>query len=513
VQSLARSVRRFRPAFPKDEIAIGFFSGLDFNRDGKLTRDEVPHETMWSDLGEFDDDHDGAVSQSEFVTCFFVKSRYSGSTELLKRREYKDARDVLDQILQRAPDHAEARNKRAWLCATCPETAYRSGELAVQDATRACALTEWKSWQYLDTLAAAHAEAGDFAAAVQRQKQAMSLAEAVHQPQMSQRLALYQQGQPYRQLELTEEVRGSLTTVVMTIAGPPLLSADEVARSRRMTGWSAAWSPDSRKLVRNLSHTDNEKSTLEIVDLESGDTTTLCQGGADPSWSRLPGGPIALVRGPEGQQRVPSNEELWLVDPDGQNLRKVAQGGFPSWTRDGELYFRLNADDRKIYLTTLRSEQAGEQTARVPCSNYPTVSPVEPLAAVPMSRQLMVIRLDTRQVVASVAFNSENAVAADWSPDGRYLVYGSFRLGIPGLWLVDVQARQQRLLAGIVAARPRWSPDGRFIAAEERTKNEIVILDVSALDLKDGLPTPPTEAGAAATPAGVTTPQPGSGRP
>ena len=51
--------------------------------------------------------------------------------------------------------------------ATCPEEKHRNGQQAVEYATKACELTAWKNAPYLGTLAAAYAEAGDFAKAVQ----------------------------------------------------------------------------------------------------------------------------------------------------------------------------------------------------------------------------------------------------------------------------------------------------------------------------------------------------------
>ena len=57
--------------------------------------------------------------------------------------------------------------------AACPEAKYRDGRKAVESATRACELTEWKRSEFLDTLAAAYAESGDFDAAVTWQMRAI----------------------------------------------------------------------------------------------------------------------------------------------------------------------------------------------------------------------------------------------------------------------------------------------------------------------------------------------------
>jgi len=70
---------------------------------------------------------------------------------------------------------ALALNWRAALRATCPDPSFRDGKAAVADSKRACDLMKWKYADYIDTLAAACAESGDFDSAVRYQQQAIDL--------------------------------------------------------------------------------------------------------------------------------------------------------------------------------------------------------------------------------------------------------------------------------------------------------------------------------------------------
>ncbi len=86
----------------------------------------------------------------------------------------------------------------AWALATLPEDAIRDGRRAIELSTRACELTEWQLATYLDTLAAAYAEAGDFDQAVRIQEQALEMDDPIDED-AHLRLQLYQAKQPYRQ--------------------------------------------------------------------------------------------------------------------------------------------------------------------------------------------------------------------------------------------------------------------------------------------------------------------------
>ena len=66
-------------------------------------------------------------------------------------------------------------------------------------ATKACQRTDWEDYGSIDTLAAAHAEAGNFDEAVRWQKKALELAAPKSKKKCCSRLALYESHQPYRQ--------------------------------------------------------------------------------------------------------------------------------------------------------------------------------------------------------------------------------------------------------------------------------------------------------------------------
>jgi hypothetical protein len=112
---------------------------------------------------------------------------------------YSEAIESINSGLESAPDSAFLHNNKAWLLATCPDDAVRDGELAVEHATTACELTEWSNFAFVDTLAAAYAEAGDFESAVQWQEEAISLGGGAYSQDFQKRLRLFKAGKPYRE--------------------------------------------------------------------------------------------------------------------------------------------------------------------------------------------------------------------------------------------------------------------------------------------------------------------------
>ena len=115
--------------------------------------------------------------------------------------EYRLALADFTEALRLSPESADSNNSLAWLRATCPDDELRDGKQAVALATKACEASGWKSWGILDTLAAACAETGDFEAAAKWERKALELVDENEKAAFQARLALYEAGKPYREVE------------------------------------------------------------------------------------------------------------------------------------------------------------------------------------------------------------------------------------------------------------------------------------------------------------------------
>ncbi len=114
------------------------------------------------------------------------------------------------------PGYAQAYNNLAWIMATCPDKKFRNGSQAITFAEKASSLS--KEVDFLDTLAAAHAEAGNFKKAVTVQKDAIIALIMDDRtdllPGYRAHLISYESHQPWR---ITNSIEDFKTTAV---AGP-----------------------------------------------------------------------------------------------------------------------------------------------------------------------------------------------------------------------------------------------------------------------------------------------------
>ena len=127
--------------------------------------------------------------------------------------QWEEAAEDYRQAIKQSPKLGRAYRGAAWLMATCPEENYRNAELALQSARKAVQLDGNGDYAYLDTLAAALANAGEYEDAVATQERALQIAPDAVMEELRGRLSQYTAGRPYRsptrtvQGESEEQVR------------------------------------------------------------------------------------------------------------------------------------------------------------------------------------------------------------------------------------------------------------------------------------------------------------------
>jgi Flp pilus assembly protein TadD/peroxiredoxin len=133
--------------------------------------------------------------------------RYDLAMALTGLGRQGEANQHYREALRLRPGWPPAANNLAWILATHADPSVRDGTEAVKLALQTCQRVQFRDPKGLDTLAAAQAEAGDFAAAKRFARQAVELATAqgkdVLADKFKKRLQTYELGKPYRDLSLS----------------------------------------------------------------------------------------------------------------------------------------------------------------------------------------------------------------------------------------------------------------------------------------------------------------------
>ena len=180
---------------------------------------------------------------------------YRGAARF-KKGAYPQAIADYRRALDVRPDYAEAYNQLAWCLATCPDATYRNGVEAVELAKKAIRI-ETKPG-FLDTLAAAHAEAGAYDAAVSVQREVLRLMrEHGEQPlqEFESRLFAYQGRRAWREERVTQ-----------TAAPPPPARKPEPGTGARPESKASRKTPYTLHLS---SHRDPARALRQVDQLNT----------------------------------------------------------------------------------------------------------------------------------------------------------------------------------------------------------------------------------------------------
>jgi len=131
-----------------------------------------------------------------------VEARNILGTALIQQGHVREAVEQWEDALASQPENGNAANNLAWVFATCPDDTVRDGPRAVELAERALRLSGGKIPIIFRVLAAAYAENGQFAQAIETAQRGAELANSQGNPALASELqsniALYQAGRPLR---------------------------------------------------------------------------------------------------------------------------------------------------------------------------------------------------------------------------------------------------------------------------------------------------------------------------
>jgi protein O-mannosyl-transferase len=131
-----------------------------------------------------------------------VEARNTLGTALIQQGHVREAIDQWQEALVTQPENGNAASNLAWVFATCPEDSIRDGALAAELGERALRISGGKIPMIYKVLAAAYAENGRFAEAVETAQRGAQLATSQGNPalaaELENNIALYQSGRPLR---------------------------------------------------------------------------------------------------------------------------------------------------------------------------------------------------------------------------------------------------------------------------------------------------------------------------
>jgi tetratricopeptide (TPR) repeat protein len=125
---------------------------------------------------------------------------------LLSIAKQAEAIKDYELVLKLDPENSGTLNNLAWVLATSPHEKLRDGKRAIELATKACELTEYKAAHILSTLASGYAESGDFETAKKWSTKAVEIGEDEEiKDQLKKELESYEQQKPWREEQNVEE--------------------------------------------------------------------------------------------------------------------------------------------------------------------------------------------------------------------------------------------------------------------------------------------------------------------
>ena len=170
-----------------------------------IERQDKPRSKGWIELGTLYLLADDPTHAVEAFSSAIEAAPDSGTAYLRRADAYVQighhAEAVADyqKALEHDPENVSALNNFSWLLSTSPHDELRDGKRAIEIATKACRVTDYKQAYILSTLAAGYAETGDFDTAIKWSKKAVEIGGPNLHEALEKELKQYQSHEPWRE--------------------------------------------------------------------------------------------------------------------------------------------------------------------------------------------------------------------------------------------------------------------------------------------------------------------------
>ncbi len=293
----------------------------------------------------------------------------------------------------------------------------------------------------------------------------------------------------------------------------PALGGIERRVAKSFSGYGLSWSPTGDLLAMVDRASLGQPNAIYLLSLETGEKQRLTEpptGSHDflPRLSR-DGSRVTFSRKHAG-----ADPDIFVVPVEGGMPLRLTEGngrmwGGADWSSDGrDIIFSALRSSRTDWMSLWRMSASGGELERLfteGSSGYPSVSLRGNRLAYTQAVQLswglwrVDIALSKRENDNPINLNTATGWNAfpEYSPDGRYILFGSNQSGMEEIWVSDSDGSNPRQLTYLDNGFTRvgsWSPDGRRIVfmSEKEGNQDIYVID-STGDVPRRLTTGETE--------------------
>ncbi|MGB2864169.1 MAG: hypothetical protein WBC05_12640 [Sedimentisphaerales bacterium] len=183
---------------------------------------------------------------------------------------------------------------------------------------------------------------------------------------------------------------------------------------------------------------------------------------------------------PGGRRQPTHAREVWIVDMVTHEIRRLCEGACPRWGhRSGRLYY-TSRQNNTLYSVSLADRDARPVEILSPCGSSPVVSPDERYIADHTPRELRIIDVASKKVVATwiAPPSPQGGLNVSWSPDGRELSICGWNGSEIGLWIYDIETGEALKVLDRWWMTLRWAPDSSKMALTLGILMEIWLVDL-----------------------------------